>query len=119
MALSDNYLIRGGIEGRERLRSIARVMSPTTLAFLESFPLAPDARCLDVGCGGGDVTLALSRIVPRGHVTGVDFDGSKILLAQQEAKGLGMSQLSHRRMTGMISFMSALFLPTFVIPARL
>jgi ubiquinone/menaquinone biosynthesis C-methylase UbiE len=96
MALSDNYLIRGGIEGRERLRSIARVMSPTTFAFLESFPLAPDARCLDVGCGGGDVTLALSRIVPRGHVTGVDFDGSKISLAQQEAKSLGISNVDFR-----------------------
>lgn len=96
MTLSDNYLIRGGIEGRERLRILARVMSPTTLEFLESVSLAPDARCLDVGCGGGDVTVALSRMVPRGHVTGIDFDGSKILLAQQEAKSLGIENVDFR-----------------------
>ena len=96
MATSDSYLIRGGIEGRERLRLIARVMSPTTLAFLRTVPLAQDARCLDVGCGGGDVTVALSRMVPQGHVTGIDFDGSKILLAQGEAKTLGIENVDFR-----------------------
>ena len=30
-----HYLIRGGIEGRERLRVLGRVMRPTTLALLE------------------------------------------------------------------------------------
>ena len=96
MALSDSYLIQGGIEGRERLRILARVMWPTTLAFLETFPLKPDARCLDVGCGGGDVTVAISRMVPQGHVTGVDFDGSKIAIAQHEAQSLGVKNVDFR-----------------------
>lgn len=96
MALSDSDLIQGGIEGRERLRILARVMWPTTLAFLGKFPLAPDARCLDVGCGGGDVTVAISRMVPRGHVTGVDFDGSKISIARHEAEGLGIENVDFR-----------------------
>ena len=96
MALSDSYLIQGGIEGRERLRILARVMWPTTLAFLETFRLEPDARCLDVGCGGGDVTVAISRMVPRGHVTGVDFDGSKISIAQLEAESLGVKNVDFR-----------------------
>lgn len=96
MSNSDSYLIRGGIEGRERLRILARVMSPTTLDFLRSVPLAQDAQCLDVGCGGGDVSVALSRMVPQGHVTGIDFDGSKIVLAQQEAKTLGIENVHFR-----------------------
>jgi SAM-dependent methyltransferase len=96
MTLSDSYLIRGGIEGRERLRILSRVMSPTTLEFLERIPIAPAASCLDVGCGGGDVTFALSRMVPQGHVTGIDFDGSKILLAQQEAKSVGIENVDFR-----------------------
>lgn len=96
MPTSDSYLIRGGIEGRERLRLLARVMWPTTLAFLKTVPLAQDARCLDVGCGGGDVTVALSRMVPQGHVTGIDFDESKILLAQEEAKTLGIENVDFR-----------------------
>ncbi len=96
MTSSDSYLIRGGIEGRERLRILSRVMSPTTLEFLERIPIAPAASCLDVGCGGGDVTFALSRMVPQGHVTGIDFDGSKILLAQQEAKSIGIENVDFR-----------------------
>jgi len=30
-----HYLIRGGLEGRERLRVLGRVMRPTTLPLLE------------------------------------------------------------------------------------
>lgn len=96
MTSSDGYLIRGGIEGRERLRILSRVMSPTTLALLERIPITTAASCLDVGCGGGDVTFALSRMVPQGHVTGIDFDGSKILLAQQEAKSIGIENVDFR-----------------------
>ena len=32
---TSHYIIRGGIEGRERLRLLARVMQPTTLQLLE------------------------------------------------------------------------------------
>ena len=78
------HLFQGELEGRERLRRLARVMWPTTLAFLKTFPLAPDARCLDVGCGGGDVTAALSRMVPQGHVTG---SGSGPVLRSAQARG--------------------------------
>jgi ubiquinone/menaquinone biosynthesis C-methylase UbiE len=93
---SEKYLIQGGIGGRERLRILSRVMWPTTRAFLESISLANDARCLDVGCGGGDVTVALSRRVPKGHVTGIDFDASKISIAQDEAKRLGIENIEFR-----------------------
>ena len=96
MTTSDRYLIRGGIEGRERLRILSRVMWPTTLAFLKSIPLADDARCLDVGCGGGDVTVALSQMVPNGYVTGIDFDASKIAICQEEARALGLKNVDFR-----------------------
>lgn len=35
-------------------------------------------------------------MVPQGHVTGIDFDGSKILLAQQEAKSIGIENVDFR-----------------------
>lgn len=96
MSISDKYLIRGGLEGRERLRLISRVMQPSTLAFLEGLAPARDARCLDVGCGGGDVTTLLSRMVPQGHVTGIDFDSASIQIAQREAEGLGIGNVDFR-----------------------
>ncbi len=42
--------------------------------------------CLDVGCGGGSVTLDLARLVgPNGRVVGMDFDAVKLDLAKQHA----------------------------------
>ena len=79
---SPHYVIRGGLEGRERLRVLARVMSPTTSSLLDRIGIAPDSRCLDLGCGGGDVTVSLAARVPRGVVVGVDFDDAKIDLAR-------------------------------------
>ena len=43
-----HYLIRGGIAGRERLRVLARVMRPGTLALLERAGVTAGLRCLDV-----------------------------------------------------------------------
>jgi len=46
------YVIRGGSEGRERLRALARLLVPTTDALFDRIGIPTDARCLDVGCGG-------------------------------------------------------------------
>src|SRR5262245_32607837 len=72
------YVIRGGLERRERLRMLARVMGPTTEALLATVGIPTDARCLDSGCGGGDVTRSLARLSPSGCIVGVDFDEAKI-----------------------------------------
>jgi hypothetical protein len=50
------YVIRGGVEGRERLRLLAEVLAPSTRAFLAEIGVPAGASCLDVGCGGGDFT---------------------------------------------------------------
>jgi SAM-dependent methyltransferase len=81
-----HYLIRGGLEGRERLRVLGRVMQPNTLALLQRAGVGPGLRCLDVGCGGGDVTRDLSRMVDgSGSVVGIDVDATKIDLARSES----------------------------------
>ena len=77
-----NYVSRGGVEGRERLRVIARVMAPTTSALLTRVGVGPTARCLDVGRGGGDVTLERARLATEGPVVGIDLDETKIVLAR-------------------------------------
>jgi SAM-dependent methyltransferase len=85
-APAGGYLIRGGIEGRERLRLISRVLQPTTAALLARVGLGEGMRCLDVGCGGGDVTLELARrVLPGGRALGVDVDDVKLRLARREA----------------------------------
>lgn len=82
-----HYLIRGGVEGRERMRVVARVLRPTTLALLERAGVVAGMACLDVGCGAGEVTFDLASIVGlTGHVTGVDLDATKVALARADAE---------------------------------
>ena len=81
-----HYIIRGGVEGRERLRILSRVMRPTTLPLLERAGLRAGMVCLEVGCGGGDLAFDMARITgPEGSVLGTDIDQTKIELARQEA----------------------------------
>jgi ubiquinone/menaquinone biosynthesis C-methylase UbiE len=84
------------LEGRERLRLLARVMAPTTRALFERVGVAPSSRCLDVGCGGGDVTTALARLAPDGFVVGVDMDETKLAVAREEAADAGLVNIEYR-----------------------
>ena len=90
------YVIRGGPEGRERLRVLSRVMWPTTRELLSRAGIRDDARCLDVGCGGGDVTVELAAMVPAGRAVGVDLDEAKLALARTEAADAGIDNVEFR-----------------------
>jgi SAM-dependent methyltransferase len=97
MADAKHYVIRGGIEGRERLRILARVMHPTTTALFDSLALKDGMACLDVGCGGGDATLELARrVAPHGKAVGTDIDHAKLELARGEALQHGVANVEFR-----------------------
>jgi SAM-dependent methyltransferase len=88
MRVEDRYIIRGGLEGREQLRILACAMYPTTAALLDRVGIAPGVNCLDMGCGGGDVTRELARrVAPGGRAVGIDRDGAKLAIAREEADG--------------------------------
>lgn len=88
---SEEYVLRGGRAGAERLRLLNRVKWPTTEPLLESAGLRAGMKCLDMGCGGGDVTLKMAALVgAEGHVVGVDRDQSILQLARQEADEQGL-----------------------------
>lgn len=91
-----HYVIRGGLEGRERLRVLARVMWPTTQALFSRIGIDRAARCLDLGCGGGDVSLALAALAPDGVVVGSDVDETKLELARSEAMAAGLRNVEYR-----------------------
>ena len=91
------YVIRGGLPGRERLKVLARIMRPTTINLFERIKLHPGMACLDVGCGGGDVTFEIARIVGSGgRVVGVDIDETKLELACREAVELKFPSIEFR-----------------------
>lgn len=87
-------MISGGRTGYDRLKVLARVRWPETAKLLERVGLAAGARCVDLGCGGGDVTLELARIVgPEGRVLGVDMDEVKLDLAREAARQQGLGNV--------------------------
>jgi SAM-dependent methyltransferase len=89
-----HYIIQGGIEGRERLRLLSRVMRASTLQLFDRVGLSPGAEILDVGCGGGDVTLELAQITgSQGSVVGTDIDSAKLDLARSEAVSQGIENV--------------------------
>jgi SAM-dependent methyltransferase len=91
-------MIRGGFEGRERLRVLSRVLQPTTKGLFERLELVAGIACLDFGCGGGDVTFELAnRIGPEGRVVGMDVDDVKIELARREAASRGLDYVEFHR----------------------
>jgi ubiquinone/menaquinone biosynthesis C-methylase UbiE len=91
-----HYVIRGGVQGRERLRLLARVLQPTTTDLFERVGVASTARCLDLGCGGGDVSVQLARTAPGGRCLGIDLDEEKIGIARAEAAAAGLTNVEYR-----------------------
>jgi ubiquinone/menaquinone biosynthesis C-methylase UbiE len=95
----DRYVIRGGTEGYERLLLLARDRWPDTAALFDRAGLSPGMRCVDLGCGGGEVTLEIARVVaPDGSVTGVDMDAVKLDLGRQEAARRGLGNVEFRQL---------------------
>ena len=91
------YSIRGGAAGRERLRILSRVMSPSTASLFDRVAISEGQLCLDVGCGGGDITLEFARrIGPRGKVIGADIDETQLDIARRESAALGIRNVEFR-----------------------
>ena len=88
------YVIRGGRVGYERLQVLARTWMPSTTELLSRAGVGAGRRCLDVGCGGGEVTFEIARLIgPEGHVTGIDMDEVKLALGRESAAARAMENV--------------------------
>lgn len=95
MIAGSHYAIKGGIAGRERLRILSRTLHASTASLFEQLGVGKGMHCLDIGCGGGDVTVELARRVgPSGSVVGVDMDEAKLMLARQEVAAMGINTVT-------------------------
>lgn len=97
MAL-EHYVIRGGLAGRERLRLLSRALQPSTERLLAMADVGAGMASWDVGCGGGDVSCVLARLVgPSGRVVATDIDRTVLDLAQQEAAAQRLDNVTFRQ----------------------
>jgi Methylase involved in ubiquinone/menaquinone biosynthesis len=88
------YAIRGGKEGKKRLDLLARVTLPTTMQLLDRAGLIRGMKCLDVGCGGGNVAILIAGIVgPEGRVIGTDTDAEILALARKDAEAANVTNV--------------------------
>ena len=99
VAETEHYVLRGGQRGYDRLLVLARERWPDTLALFQRAGVRPGMKCVDIGCGSGEVTFGLAQLVgAEGTVIGVDMDGVKLELARAAATERGIQNVSFRHM---------------------
>lgn len=80
----ETYVIQHGKEDAPRLNILAAALAPSTNALLDRLEPMANLMVIDAACGGGDVTVELSRRVGRGgRVVGLDLDPGKLEAAQE------------------------------------
>ena len=87
-----------GYVDADYLDTTTRLMAPSKQRSYELMHLEPGHRVLDVGCGPGSDTLAISNLVgPTGEVYGADYDAQMVAQANERAKAAGVSaRVTHR-----------------------
>lgn len=97
MTYKNDYIIQGGKEGKNRLQLLGAILNQTTRSLLESEGPITGKRFLDMGSGGGNVSLMAAQMVGNtGHVTAIDFDEEIIALAQADARAASLHNISYR-----------------------
>lgn len=81
--MKQNYVASVGAEDAERLSLQHEIFSKGTSNFLRRLNVCKGMNVLVVGCGGGDETIMIAKIVGEtGRVTGIDINAEQIKVAQ-------------------------------------
>ena len=89
------YVLGHSAEELNRLIDQARLFGELTEDVFVRAGIGPGMRVLDVGCGAGDVSFLLARMVgPSGAVVGVDRAEDAVAMANARAQAMGLAQVS-------------------------
>jgi SAM-dependent methyltransferase len=92
---SSPYLLGSSDAEHERLIRQAELFEPFTRRLFRNAGIDPGQRVLDIGCGLGDVSMLVARLVgPTGVVVGVDNDADIIAKAKTRAAEAGLRNVS-------------------------
>jgi ubiquinone/menaquinone biosynthesis C-methylase UbiE len=87
---TEEYVLGNSTHEQERLKMQAKFLQQWSEQFFLSAGLEPGMRVLDLGCGMGDVSLLVAKLVgPSGRVTGIDRDGVVIEKARERIREEG------------------------------
>ncbi len=89
------YVLGHSAEELNRLIDQARLFGELTEDVFVRAGIGPGMRILDVGCGAGDVSFLLARMVgPSGAVVGIDRSEHAVTMANARAQAMGLAQVS-------------------------
>src|SRR4030095_16160326 len=89
------YVLGHSSEELNRLIDQARLFGELTEDVFVRAGIGAGMRVLDVGCGAGDVSFLLARMVgPSGAVVGVDRAEDAVAMANARAQAMGLAQVS-------------------------
>lgn len=89
------YVLGHSAEELNRLIDQARLFGELTEDVFVRAGIGRGMRVLDVGCGAGDVSFLLARMVgPLGAVVGVDRSEDAVAMANARAQAIGLEQVS-------------------------
>ncbi|MES2200263.1 MAG: alpha/beta hydrolase fold domain-containing protein [Chlamydiota bacterium] len=69
---------------------------------LGKVPFRGDEKVLDFGCGDGKISAEMSRLVPRGSVSGVDLSSKMLQLAQRKFPSYAYPNLDFRKSASLV-----------------
>lgn len=100
MKTTQNYIISGGAEGKNRLNILSGILHEHTKSVLERNGVATGISFLDVGCGGGNVSVMAAQMIGNnGRITAIDFDEEIISLNRKDAETMGVPNISYHAMS--------------------
>ncbi|HEY1915900.1 MAG TPA: methyltransferase domain-containing protein [Streptosporangiaceae bacterium] len=93
----DGYLMGHSAAEARRLRLQAELYAPHTEHLFRLAGIGPGMSVADVGCGPGDVTALIARMVgPAGFVTGIDMDPAMLRAAARDTAAAGLGNVAFR-----------------------
>jgi len=94
MASKADYLMGIGDAAFERLKLQGAYLEPMTRRLIREAGIGPGMRVLDIGCGGGDVSMLLAEAVgSSGHVVAIDREERTMGLASARAQQAGLDRI--------------------------
>lgn len=95
--MENEYIIKGGEEGKKRLAILAEILHEYTKAFIEADGKIDGKKFLDLGCGGGDIALMAAQMLgTEGSVVAIDRDKEIVALAKTDAEFQGVNNITFR-----------------------